>query len=491
MSEPIKDDVDAVDDLVEASYCTSVADFFTPAARDMLGRYIGGFCDQLVITPIEMLHSAKYQKRFGDAGRTQMNAVDKVATLQARRKNESAAQRVRDLSALVSQVVRKVWDDDKERPVPSIKPEAFADAVDRLKGSDRDYMAFRILTDLLSPHKVWKDKATALVKMLLADLGRASAPFIEAALAETIRSDPAIDQLLGLPETPELRCNDLVDLWKGTWQTRDQAAQVVTDINGLIASGNYPSLKAAVEYSLLRTLSGKVQLRSTEAEPEIQAVIDMFRRMWLGQGIIGGIKAVAMLEKRQSRSVTTEALTDLLRERKVLAERILYLMTMAPMAIGPTNRATIKGFIDHYFGDRDFVPRINAGQEPPVPKMQTLTQLHRAIKTSWLGDGDKGNYMALVAAAQVDLIKRSRILEQIDKKGGNPSQKVLTLLDLCRKNTFIEGECMESLRKQIQIYLQDSQFMPEYLGSASGEDRERKLAVLGKTLTAIGLIWSQ
>jgi hypothetical protein len=489
MAAPMKDDVDAIDDLVEASFCTSVEHFFTPAARDLLGRYLGSYCDQLIITPAEMVHSAKYQKRLHDAGRIMMNVIDKVATIQARRKGIDAAQRVRDLGALVSLAGRKVWDDDKERPLPTVKPEAFADAVDRMPPKDREYTAFRQLTDLLAAYKVWKDKVGILAKMLAANQGRTAAPVIEAILAETIRSEPAIDQLLGMPETLEDRCNDLIDLWKGTWQARDTASPVVVDLNALIASGAALSLKTSIEFCLMRSLAGKMPLRSAEPELEIQAVIDLFRRMWLGQGVIGGTKALAMLERRQSRTITTETVTDLLRERKVVVDRLFYLMTLAQLAVGPTNRGTVKSFIDHYFGDRDFIPRVIAGQELPIPKLQTLTQLHRAIKTSWLGDAEKVTYGASVAAAHAELLKRSRLFEQIDKKGGSPSQKLLTILDLCRKNTFIDGDSMETVRVQVQGYLNDPQFMPDYLGSTSGEERDRKISLLTRTVNAIGLIW--
>ncbi|MDA8231915.1 MAG: hypothetical protein M0006_11320 [Magnetospirillum sp.] len=480
----------APDGLVEASYCTTVEHFFGPSSRDLIGRYLAPFLDQLIITPTELLHSAKCQKRLHDSGRTLMNAVDKIATLQARSRKESPAKRVRDLHALIGQASRKIWDDERDHPLPSVKPEGFADAVTRLPEAERGYGGNRMLADHLTQFKVWKDKIRQLVRLLDLCEGSAAFPLVETQLAEALRSNPALDQLFGIAECVEARCNDLIDLWKGAWTPRETADPVVADINALIARDRVPSVKASLEFALLRALAGKVPLRSAEPDAEIQAVFDMFRRMWTGHALIGGAKALALLEKRQARHLNAETVTDLLRDRKVLADRLLHLMTLCGLAIGTGNRETLKTFIDHYFGDRDVVPRVVAGQDPPVPKLQTLTQLHRALKGSWLPEDERAAHAGLVEAAHADLLKRSRLFEQIDKKGGGRSQKVLTLLDLHRKGTFIDGIAVDAMRRQIEIHLRDPGFTADYLQCTPGTDRDRKVALLSRTLATLGIAWT-
>jgi hypothetical protein len=490
MAIPTKDDLEAAPEaLLEGAYCAKVEDFFSPGSRDLIGRFLTNFTESLVITPTELVFSAKYQKRLNDAGRTMMNAVDKIATLQAKLKGESAAQRLRDLNTLISAGMKKVWDDDKDKPPPAITPESFSGYYAGLKGTpvEKDYAANRALTELLFAHKVWKDKVTVLVKMLELTKGKDESRYVEQILSECLKSDPALDQMLGLCETLEERCNDLADLWKGEWKQRDTAHQAMTAIAGMIADGSAPNCKASVEYSLLRTLANKMPLRSAEPEIEISALFDLFKRMWTGSTLIGGAKALVSLERRQARHLNKEGVTDLLRERKVLADRYAFLMQLTTVAVGQGNRATLKTFIDHYFGDKDFVPRVVTGQEPPVPKLQTLAGIHRSIKASWLPEGDKQAFMAQVEAAQTQLLKNARLFEQIDKKGGGPAQKVLTLLDLCRKGTFIDGTNMDAVRQLLNNYIRDAGFLTDYLGTASGEEKERKMMLLSKTLASIGI----
>jgi hypothetical protein len=490
MAIPTKDDLDsAPDTLPEGAYCTRIEDFFSAGSRDLIGRFLSNFTESLVITPTELVFSAKSQKRLGDSGRVMMNAVDRIATLQAKAKGESASQRLRDLNALISAGMKKAWDDDRDRPPAAVTPETFADHCAGLKGTpaEKDYAAGRALAEFLSAFKVWKDKVAVLVKLFGHTRGKDGAALVEQVIAECLRSDAALDQMLGLCETVEERCGDLADLWKGAWTPRATAHPAMQAIAAMIGDGSAPGCKAAVEYSLLRTLAAKAPLRSAEPEAEIAALFDLFKRMWTGTTLIGGAKALVSLERRQARHLNKEGVTDLLRERKVVADRYAFLMQLTAVAVGQGNRATLKTFIDHYFSDKDFVPRVIAGQEPPVPKLQTLTGIHRAIRASWLPEGDKNAYGAKVEAAQAQLLKNSRLFEQIDKKGGGPSQKVLTLLDLCRKATFIDGANMDSVRQQVNAYLADGGFLPDYLGGAFGDEKERKMVMLTKALASIGI----
>lgn len=471
----------------EATICRQIGDFYSPASRLLIGRVLASFLDQVVVTPGELLHSAKTLKRLNDAGRVLMNVVDKVGTAQAKTTGEGAAARIRDLHGLIATLTRTVWEDERDTPLPAFTPDTFLAVSAEIGAADNPYLLGRLLAEHLFHQRQWRDKITALVALVRVTRNRPEFDAVELLLAEALNSEPALDQLLGFPERLEDRCGDLIDLWRGCWQPRDTALPVMAEIARMVADGELPHARASLEAALLRAISHKEPLRSAEPEPEIQAVFDMFRRLWNGGQVVGGTRALALLERRQSRHLSTEGVTDLLRERKVVADRIAFLFTLAGMAVGASNRATIRGFVDHYFNDPDFVPRTIAGQEPPIPKMQTLTATWRAIKASWLSDAEKEACAARILAAQAELLKRSRLFEQIEKKGGGIAQKALTLLDLMRKGTFIDGEPLSMAQRLVQAYLRDPSFMGEYLAGAQGEERERKLALLKRTLSAFGL----
>ena len=216
-----------------------------------------------------------------------------------------------------------------------------------VSGAERDYVIHRTLVEHLSQYKVWKDKVAVLVKLQQQTKGKPEHAFIEFILSECIKSDAALDQLFGLFETLEERCCDLADLWRGEWKPRPAANPAMAAINAMVAEGIAPNIKAAAEYSLLRTLASKTPVRSAEPEVEIQALFDLFKRLWTGSTLIGGAKCMMSLERRQARHLSTESVTDLLRERKVVVDRYALLMQLSAVAIGQSNRATLKTFMDH------------------------------------------------------------------------------------------------------------------------------------------------
>ena len=70
MAIPTKDDFEAAPEaLLRGAYCLKIEDFFAPAARDLIGRFLSNFTESVVIAPAELVFSAKYQKRLSDAGR--------------------------------------------------------------------------------------------------------------------------------------------------------------------------------------------------------------------------------------------------------------------------------------------------------------------------------------------------------------------------------------------------------------------------------------
>jgi len=491
MAVPGRDDVEAApDSLLDSAYCTKTEDFFSAASRDLIGRFLSAFLESWILTPTELVHSARSLRRLNDSGRPLMNALDKIATLQVRNSKENAGKRLADLSGLVDVAMKMVWDDERERPIHPITLETYTAFVDGVwaTGFDRDYLINLTLAEFLSQFKVWADKLAVLVR--LHDLSRShdGNPYVVAIIAECLKSDGALDQMFGLFEIPEERCIDLTALWKGEWKPHATSHPVLETINGMVASGGHPNLRPAIETALLLVLSGKEPLRSAEPEVEVQAVFDTFKRLWIGgTNLIGGAKAMTALERRQARILSSEGVTDILRERTVLVDRYTALMHLSTITIGQGNRATLKTFMAHYFNHRDFVARVIAGDEPPIPKLQSLTMIHRTIKSSWLSDRDKGSFMAPVEAAQGQLMANAKLFESLDKRGGTASQKVLSLLDLCRKGTFIEGPNLAAARKVIEGYLADPGFLPDYLGGARGEEKDRKMALLSKALGSYGI----
>jgi hypothetical protein len=475
--------------LILASYCTKFEDFFTPAARDLVARYLPGFMDQLVITPTELLHSAKYQKKLAEAGRPLMNAVDKVGTLQAKANKEgSSVKRVKDLHTLVSDGMKKVWDDERASPIPTFKPGAFMAAAAVFGvGGDQEYQINRMLTEHLFALKTWRDKMEALLALLQETYGAEQQKYIAQIIAECLRSENAMNALLGPVDRLEDRMNDLIDLWKGQWQPRGDENPMVTALSQAIGGGLVPGARPAIEVAMLRNLASKEPVDNGESDGELQALARVVRRARFENTIIGGAKLIALIEKRMARFINNEALTDIMREPRPWAEKSMALVNLITLAVGPGVRQTLLNFIDHYFSNEDFTKRLLAGNESPFFRLQGMANLHRAIRAAPLPEQSKWKYMEAIEAAHAGYMASTKPFELVDRQAKNSAQKTIMLIDLCRKGTFIDGRTMETARQAIQATLAQPDFKANYLAGATGAEAEKKIDILTKTLAALGI----
>jgi hypothetical protein len=474
--------------LILASYCTSFDDFFKPASRDLVARYLPAFLDQLVITPTELLYSAKYQKKLSEAGRPLMNAVDKIGTLQAKANKEgSSVKRIKDLHNLVSEGMKRIWEDERVVPIPAFKKGGFTAIIAGISGSTRDYQVNRILTEHLFTQKVWRDKAEVLLNLLVETEGTPDQKYIEPVLAECLRSEPALNSILGPFDRLEDRLGDLLEIWKGQWQPRGEDNPLVSALSQEVANGQLPSARAAIEVSLLRNLASKEPLYNGEPDSELQALARVVRRARFENTIVGGTRTIALIEKRMARYINNEALTDIMREPRSWAEKCLALINLANLAVGPSVRQTLMNFIEHYFSNEDFAKRLLSGSESPFYRLQGMANLHRAIKSSPLPEGHKTRYMETIENAHAGYMVSIKPFDLVDKQSKNSAQKVIALIDLCRRGTFLDGRSMEQARQVISVTLQQPDFKPNYIGSAAGADAEKKMDILTKTLAALGI----
>jgi len=94
-----QDDQEAT--LAKAAYCTDVSRFYTPHARDLIGRLLRTFLDNLKLTPTEVLYSLASQRKLMTSGNVLESAVQRAALAQVKDTEVRATQRIKELHGLV------------------------------------------------------------------------------------------------------------------------------------------------------------------------------------------------------------------------------------------------------------------------------------------------------------------------------------------------------------------------------------------------------
>src|SRR5581483_5151262 len=105
--------------------CKTVADFYLPGARALIGSLCRNFLDQMALTPTELLYSSRNHTRLEGAGNLLREVVERAGGMQARAAGESAVTRVRELHALLDQLTAQTRELEAKEPAVQLKPGNF------------------------------------------------------------------------------------------------------------------------------------------------------------------------------------------------------------------------------------------------------------------------------------------------------------------------------------------------------------------------------
>ena len=471
--------------------CSSVADFYSPPARAMMSTVLRAFLDQLVITPTELLHSIKYQTRLDQSGALMQDAIERTGSVQARTYGESGPTRVRELADLVTNVMLYLRDAEQKRPAGTFKEGGINDYIRASKQQAAgDQIGFRVnrgLAEHLTEFRSWALKIEHIIA-LGEEINREDFAYIDNLIGEALQCDVVQDNLFGRRISVEDRVDDLIELYLGVFPKRKKAASPTTQrLVALIKKYEMPETKNSIETAINNFLSSRDVLFSPELLTELKACAAMYGKLHVGQKVIGGARAVEALERRISRLLTAEAVTDYIRGTVSLGDRMLALFEIYAHTIGAANLKRIEEIIDRYFKGDDFGRRLLAIEGNPEHKLRIITQLFRAVAKSTLSAEVKSGFSAMLIKLQRDYVLEVNIFADIERKLPNSARKLIKVVTLCHEGCFIPGENLDRAKAVIKHYLSRPDFMERYLEGSPASQRNELMEALKKRLTPLGI----
>lgn len=473
-----------------AGFCTVPEDFHDAQARGLIGQLLRSFLDQSTITVIELLASAKNQKRLDGAGTLLRDSIERAAKMQAVSAQVPLGQRMRDLQNLVDVFMKTCWDRDQAETLTPLKPGEFIPACNQIKGSyDADQAKiriFRLLTETLAASKMWYDKVGRLVELAAEAKGTAEFWYIDSMIGEAIMSDPAQESLLGRRSSIENRVEDLIALYKGSFQGRGSELMPVTArLNLLLLDQPMEETRAAIETTIVQQLAFKDNFCSPELLHELRGLHALLAKLKVGDKVLGGRRALEFIDKRTGRLVTQETISDYTRGAQNIGDRLTVLLDIYAVTFGPANRQLVEGFITRYFSDQDFERRLTQGEGSPQHKSKIITQLYRRLVAAPMGATDKAAFAGKLQRIQANLIAASKLFANIERQPASSAKKAQQIMALCLEHTFIPGENLDRARALIRHYLAKPDFLEKWVEGLP--DRAAALGVLKKQLETLGI----
>jgi len=474
--------------------CRTAEDFFQSGSRGLIGNLCRGFLDQMVLTPTEVIFSARNHTRIDGAGTLLRDVIERTSKMQAGPTGMPWQARQRELQGAIDQLVLKVRDIEQSEPLIPIKDGMARATLAQIRATSSPdllpYRVYRTITDYLAGSRIWIAKLEKLVVLARELEGTKDIDFVDELLAECIPSEVAQEAMFGRSVAIEVRIDDLAELYRGDYPDRRQITPPPTTeaVNELLRRHDMPTLRAAIEAAILQHLASRNPINSPELMIELKATYGLLHRLKQGDKVLGGRRALDFIDKRIGRLLSAEGIADYLRGAASVADRLIVLFEMYAVTFGQANRKVVETAIDRYMNDVDFDRRLLQGEGSPAHKLKLAATLYRAVATSALGMPMKQSLALKLAQIQASFIQQSKLFAIIDRQNASTARKAQQVIMLCLEGHFIPGENLNRAKALVRHYLNRPDFVERYLeGATTPEAREELVITLNDQLRNLGI----
>ncbi|WP_448202859.1 response regulator [Azospirillum sp. sgz302134] len=481
-------DIDA-DGGTDLAVCREADDFYSPQARESVGRYCQRFFDENALTPTELLHSPRHQQSLS-------NTPTFVAIL-------TQAERVMDrkgaLTPLVNEVARLTRERLKDALPPDLLPATYAATVTRLTGGKDPFLGrFHVdaaLTTHLYQARTFAEKARLLLD-LAAELDDpdALAP-IDRLLGEILRSDTGTASCAQDAPFADL-VEMIVTLIVGDRTLPDTAPPVFASLETLVRRTAMPfvsdSLIVAFRRELAKptrfTIAGVGDLFGIEAvQREIMALSQLAQRLRTGEGYFGGERTEAALQRRTALLVNEDTLPEITKGR-TLIQKLRILFVLQKMPLSPSAERAVNGYLRQFFDGRDFSGRLLDCWKERHDKLKGLGEVQKLVLDSVFPEEDREYMAQQIDDIQNAFIRTQRLLSPLQAKEEPNPDTVLEMVKLAGEGAFCMGKSRSAAAKALYRQVHRPRFVRSFLlAAAGGKERSARASWLRGALAVVGV----
>ncbi|MFA7429103.1 MAG: hypothetical protein WCZ23_02990 [Rhodospirillaceae bacterium] len=471
----------------DAPDCASLEDLYGIEARITMWRVLRKYFEQVVLTPSEVLHSYSALSRLMDNDPpVYPSAVDRVATIQARKANQDPKARRDELFRWCDMVASRAREADREKPLHKLKTKDFAKlldvALEEGGPARRDHLVRCTIARDLYGRRNFLEKLEVLLAAVNVALDRDTLGILDGFIADVLGSATVIQELLGSRTNLCEALMGMVDLMEG--KEEDHPPRDVPDIvrvlRGLFADGRLPG-GAAVLLERVRTqLSGKQPLSRNDPSKETDSLVRLTGRLMNTKGFIGGpIMAEALTQRcglqfqeggdlGRRKSVTT--MFNLIRDP---VQRIRYLLTIAETETGAVAQDDIVNALRAIMAGAADIHAFVSPKVSMPKKLMTISDVQRSLMASKLPAKARKEMFDHLDDLLADFVEREGFIARLDDPDLQLRERATRLVKFCSSGILIEGKALQIARRRIAGYLRQPNFV-EHLtdGCASRTEAE-------------------
>ena len=449
--------------------CSAAQDFYTPHARETIGRVLEDWLARSGVTAFELLHRPDLAEKLEASGVELQHAIQKIAVPESQDVGQPVHDLMRHYQKLSDQAVERVISAGRRNLFPSLEHHSIADLAHRMAGqSDRAFVMGGIVAGALKGLRGGRVRLDRL--MDLADRAPMDgAPHamvmvpIEQILCEMLAArtsladvlGPSLDQGASLAAVVRMAApreiNALIT------QDPRLALQVpavdgpATRLGARLEAGQFPLLAAALARMVLRELMSPRRLRPNDASGEIDILRTLATALTVTAGRLLTLDEVQTAFNERSKAIVTadfvaayvKPCTTVLCEAEALTR-------LCENVTGTANKRAAARWLSACVGSLRFESEMRApsATQTAAQKLGVLAGLQRAVRACGLSERDDTEINSAIGAVGGAVEAEARIVMMLTRSPAPLLQKLSVLLRLAAGETAPLGPAADRAKTE-------------------------------------------
>lgn len=465
----------ATEDVPNTLPCFKPDDLYSYHARATMARLLSNYLARQKLTVTEFIHRADALEKFEATDTLYQHAIQKIAVAQAASTKKPVQQIIKEMYALASKAMGRVYRDQRRRHFPDVEAGGFRALAEKLAGEgDGAYVLNGAIARHLSAAKGWEDKLVRLLSIMEESSGespgaRLLLAAVDGIAAEILNGSAALQELIGPHQNLGDALTTLIHLFLGQTREGAQASEGVSVLTRHFTADDLPNARTAIASRIMAELKSFKRLQDGTLLEEIAALKRIANKLVLGQGkYLSHEDLIAAFTLRSKRLVTHESLARFLDTIAEPDERLEKLLLIEKSIIGIKNKRELASVMLAVAGSAAFANRFQSAAAPVLGQLQRLAELQARVLRSGLPDHLSRDIAAALDKTASGIEARAKVLDLIAAKTASPAGKVLTVLKLYNGGMLTEGKLSAKAREFVIAQLAMPGFLASYAAHLAG-----------------------
>ncbi|WP_135079253.1 hypothetical protein [Terasakiella sp. SH-1] len=478
----------------------TVDDLFTPQSIEALNKILREYCDQMVLSATELLHTTAAIEKFQD-NNLSASVFNRLAILQAEqiKGNEIEQQNLIDdlFSAAKKKTMMGGFDDISEKGLNDHLAQ-----IGDLSTPDVRYRLNLSLSKITTRAPAWESKMSVLFDLLgeeiePEDLHDNTKTFLDELFAEWFMFPTLIQEMLGQQPDRYNAIDVLTKLCIAKYEARKWDTPGLIGVARLMCKLPMPKsrkrLANRVEH-MLRNRSALTRGDIFEEKHAFKQLLPMFiSRTGTILGGEGMAEALTMCGTRSfSRDKNLdkpgEAIDYILETLDAPILQLRYLLTLSKSQFGKDCAHIVCDFLPKFMDGPEHIHDIVHYKLPLKRKLKVITDLQKAAIKIDLPKQMNLTFVEWLDNLIYNYLDEEHIIDKMDDPEDKLFNRATSLLQFCASGLLIEGKTLNWVRNRVQEHLRQPNFVEKFTEDVeTPKKKELVIAQLHAMLKKAGL----